>query len=230
MHKIIENHNHDRSEKVLKSLPRQRKLNDEEKKQVSDMMNIKANVKLVQTQLNASGDKIVLLKDIRNAKMPLSSENDMCQFVEEVKNGCAEIFCNENNELEGIFFQDDRMKAYFAAYPELLLVDATYGLNNRRMPVFLLVIMDGNGESQIVGFFITKSENYEIMVKLFAKFREQNPKHTDMKLVVTDKNFAERKACADVFPGIQMQLCIFHVMQNLNREITTQKRSINSAD
>ena len=42
----------------------------------------------------------------------------------------------------------------YAAYPEVLLVDATYKLNELRMPVYLLLVIDSNGQSEIVGVFV----------------------------------------------------------------------------
>ena len=46
------------------------------------------------------------------------------------------------------------MKSAFEAFPEVLLVDATYKLLDLRMPVYLLLIIDGNGQSEIVGIFL----------------------------------------------------------------------------
>ena len=39
--------------------------------------------------------------------------------------------------LQGIFFQDQQMKQIFAAYPELVCVDATYKLLELRFPVYI---------------------------------------------------------------------------------------------
>jgi len=46
------------------------------------------------------------------------------------------------------------MKVVFAAYPEVLLVDVAYKLNELQMPVYLLLVIDSNGQSKIVGVFI----------------------------------------------------------------------------
>lgn len=205
----------------------------------ADMLNVKGNGKLIQTQMNTSSNKVVLLRDIHNQKKRAhpadnaNADDDLLQFMDEVKkirDACVELYTDDQNELQGIFFQDDRMKQYFRAYPDLLLIDATYGVNNRRMPLFLLVVMDGNGESQIVALFLTRTENYETMMKLFHKFKVENNASDKLSLVITDKNFAERKALSDSFPGVQLQLCIFHALQAFNREITPEKREISAAD
>ena len=41
------------------------------------------------------------------------------------------------------------MKQNFAAYPELVCVDATYKLLELHFPVYVMLIKDGNGQSEI---------------------------------------------------------------------------------
>ena len=61
------------------------------------------------------------------------------------------------------------MKAILHHFPEVLLVDATYKLNNCRMPLYLVLAIDGNGESEIAALWITTSEDKELLRKLFGK-------------------------------------------------------------
>ena len=67
------------------------------------------------------------------------------------------------------------MKQKFDSFPELLLVDATYKLNNLRMPVFLQLVIDGNGESEIVTVFVVASEDGETIASLVTLFKQHNP-------------------------------------------------------
>lgn len=78
--------------------------------------------------------------------------------------------------MQGVYFQDQRMKVMFEAFPQLLLFDATFSLNDHRMSLIILLIVDGNGESQIVGLFLAISENAEILNTLLAHFKDENPK------------------------------------------------------
>ena len=68
------------------------------------------------------------------------------------------------------------MKVVFAAYPEVLLVDATYKLNELRMPVYLLLVIDSNGQSEIVGVFITHLETADALQKMVSSFKLHNSK------------------------------------------------------
>ena len=47
----------------------------------------------------------------------------------------------------------------FSNFPELLLIDATYKLNDLRMPLYIMMVVDGNGESEIVALWIVASED-----------------------------------------------------------------------
>ena len=61
------------------------------------------------------------------------------------------------------------MKDTLTAYPEVLLVDATYKLNDLRMPLYTVLSIDGNGLSEIVALWITASEDKEMLQTLFGK-------------------------------------------------------------
>lgn len=54
-------------------------------------------------------------------------------------------FTDDDNTLKAIYFQASEMKSAFKSYPEMLLVDATYKLNDLNMPLYVLIIVNGNG-------------------------------------------------------------------------------------
>lgn len=51
----------------------------------------------------------------------------------------------------------------FSKYPEMILVDATYKLLELRMPVYLLMCIDGDGLSEIAAMFIVAVETAEVI-------------------------------------------------------------------
>ena len=67
------------------------------------------------------------------------------------------------------------MKSTFSAFPEVLLVDATYKLTELWMPVYLMMVVDGNGQSEIVCSFVTVLETEESMSKMIQVFKSHNP-------------------------------------------------------
>lgn len=68
-------------------------------------------------------------------------------------------FTDKDDMLKAIYFQTSEMRTTFASYPELLLIDATYKLNDLNMPLYVLMIVDGNGESEIVCLWLTQFED-----------------------------------------------------------------------
>ena len=48
-----------------------------------------------------------------------------------------------------VFFQAQLMKNSFEAFPEVL-IDATYKLNNLRLPVLVILVEDSMGLSEVV--------------------------------------------------------------------------------
>ena len=62
----------------------------------------------------------------------------------------VDVFVSDDNVFTGLFYQDKLMKFNFQSYPEVLMVDSTYKLNDLRMPLYLMMIVDGNGQSEVV--------------------------------------------------------------------------------
>ena len=91
----------------------------------------------------------------------------MVIFVVNISGSTVEAYIDDHNTFSGLFFQDGIMKMVYAAYPEVLLVDATYKLNELRMPVYLLLVIDSNGQSEIVGVFVTHLETADAIQKWF---------------------------------------------------------------
>ncbi len=139
------------------------------------------------------------------------------------------VLRDENNELVCIFFQDERMSAIFEKFPELVLFDATYNMNNRDMPLFVQSVVDGNGETEIVFIGICRSESRVVVEFLLDTFKSLNPSWQKVKCVVGDKDFADRIVYTEKFDGVALQICFFHVMRTFNREITTAKRNYERA-
>ena len=142
----------------------------------------------------------------------------------------VEFLCDEDKNLVGIVFQDGIMKSTFSAFPEVLLVDATYELTELRMPVYLMMVVDGNGQSEIVCAFVTVLETEESMGKMIQVFKSHNPAWASSRVLISDKDGSERAVFAKVFPGICLQLCLFHVLRSFRREITCDKMGIRAGE
>ena len=141
--------------------------------------------------------------------------------------GCTvEVFTDATGTLTGLLFQDTVMKSVFSAYPELLLIDATYKLTNLRMPVYLMMSIDGNGQGEIIFVFLTVVETEQAIAEMVQSFKRANPRWTETKVVMSDKDFNERSVFRKEFPEAVLHICLFHTLRSFRREITTDKMSI----
>lgn len=228
-------HNHDRDEELFRRMPNQRHGAIKEAHQFLERVaNVKPDAKLLQFEVSKNNPSMypVKRKDIYNfnAKNKQSvGINDLDKVVNELRKidgATVKIVHNDAMQLQGIFFQDSRMKKYFSVYPEILMFDATYNLNDRQMALVILLVVDGNGESQIAGFFIVITENMEIMTEMFNQFKQENDNWDKIEVVMTDKAMVNLNTVRTEFPNAVHHLCIFHIAQIFLREITTIKRNI----
>ena len=68
------------------------------------------------------------------------------------------MFHDSDDTFTGIFYQDAQMLEMYSLFPEVVMCDATYKLTNLRMPVFILLGIDGDGQSQVVAVYLTSTE------------------------------------------------------------------------
>ncbi|KAI5754424.1 hypothetical protein M8J77_008516 [Diaphorina citri] len=228
---FVPTHNHDVSENLFKSLPRQRALDSEEKSAVQEMLSLRCNKKLIKQHIVTSMGKNVILKDIHN--MGKQENNNLVETVEYLKSlgGYVEVVVTNEGKLEGIFFQDKRMKEAFKQNPELLLIDATYCLNNLYMPLYILMVINGNGQGQVAGLFLLShetSENISVMLNIFKKVNIEAS--TNLQTVFTDKDFAERHAIREVFPAASLLLCFFHTLKTFRTKVTSEKMNLTNVE
>ena len=67
------------------------------------------------------------------------------------------------------------MKFNYQCYPEVLMVDSTYKLNDLRMPLYIMLIVDGNGQSEVVSQCLTSLETKEAISKMVQSFKKIIP-------------------------------------------------------
>ena len=80
------------------------------------------------------------------------------------------------------------------------------------MPLYLMLTVDSNGQSEIVGAFLTTSETEEAIRKMVQTFKRENPSWSSTKVVITDKDFTERAVFQKEFPGASLLICLFHTL------------------
>lgn len=118
------------------------------------------------------------------------------------------------------------MSLIYSKYPEVILFDATYKMNNVNLALFVQLCIDSNGETEIVSLYICRNESREGIGAMIQVFKEFNPNWHKTEVIIGDKDFADRSVYIEHFPNSVLQICLFHVLLVFNREVTTVKRDI----
>jgi len=108
----------------------------------------------------------------------------------------------------------------------MVCADATYKLVDMRIPLYVLLIEDGNGQSEIAALGLLVNEQRETLQWFFNKFKECNPACSNTRVFITDKDLKERSVIKSLFPTSRLVICLFHTLCTFNREITCEKLGI----
>ncbi|PKK61473.1 hypothetical protein RhiirC2_668894, partial [Rhizophagus irregularis] len=126
----------------------------------------------------------------------------------------------------GLSTKEQRELAWTYGYENILLLDGTFGICNKKILLFVLLILDKKSQGIPIAYFLFSPPSgkcvqggydHEILQKFLNKFKNilgiKNESSFTPKVIMTDANFKERKALTNVWPNIHMLLCMFHVSQ-----------------
>ena len=216
-------------------MPRQRLLPGHDLEEIKSAIKLKANNKLLQQKIEQDRGKKVTLKDISNIKyrtrLPLN-RNDLDSVVEFLQKGDSSMdkMVDEEKNFKGLLYQDTYMRNMYMKFPEVMLVDATYKLLDLKIPVYLLLVIDGNGLSEIIGLFLVEEESKEVISSIVNNFKEKNEAWSKTAVIMSDKDFTERESFSSCFPDAKLLICLYHALRSFRREVTCEKMSISSAE
>ena len=71
---------------------------------------------------------------------------------------------------KAFLFKTEKMQKVFSAYPELVCVDATYKLLELRFPLYVMMVEDGNGQSEIAAIFLLVEETESSILCMVNSF------------------------------------------------------------
>lgn len=237
VNRISTTHNHVLQKQIYERLPRQRPARTKEvTRDIEDAIKLHANPKLLKQKIETSTGKKVTLKDISNIKQN-SKKNiqkndleDVIGYLKKQPGCCTDVVVDEENNFKSLFYQDAHMQNIYTHFPEILLVDAMYKLLDLRMPVYLLMGIDGDGLSEVVAMFIVAEETKEVIQATVELFKKHNPSWDETKVVMSDKDFTERDVFKSCFPAASLSICLYHTLRSFRREITCEKMGITSAE
>ena len=78
----------------------------------------------------------------------------MAEFLKQKEGSIIDVLIYFSQNFKALFYQEKYMLIVYERHPQLHFVDARYKLLDLRLPVYLLLVTDRNGLSEIVGLFI----------------------------------------------------------------------------
>jgi len=208
----LDHSNHVISKEVYLHLPMQRRLDKAHKMQAETLLSVCGNAKLVQQHMQNISGKVVLLKDIANISHKMKKQampNNLkyvLQQLEATGDSAVDVLVSEDSSFRGIFYQDLYMQSVFEAYPELLLVGETFKLTGLQMSAYLMLVVDGNGQSEVVSLLLLADESRSTVFAAVEAFQHHNPAWLKTQTILTDNNFAEREVFTALFPGTSFNI------------------------
>jgi len=104
--------------------------------------------------------------------------------------------------IETIFFQIENMRFLYQAYPEILFIDSTNKINQNRMALMVMMVMDGDGQSGLVALSFPRSESEECTKAALDSFRKSCQDYCEQtRTIMADKDMGIR----NVFQAVRMK-------------------------
>ena len=140
----------------------------------------------------------------------------------------VEVYCDDEQNLKSLFFQDQHMIDTFKAYPELLCIDATYKLVELHLSVYIMMCEDANGMCEVIAVCLLVQEDADSIKWMVDAFKQLNPGCQKVRVIMADKDMGERDVLKQCFPSSTVLICLFHTLRSFRREISCEKMGITS--
>lgn len=99
------------------------------------------------------------------------------------------------------------MKICINAYGKIIFVDATCKLLSIKTDVYLIIVEDSNGISEIVAVYILVYEDRNSIKWFFEMFKSLNESWPQIKVVPSDKDLLGRDVIKICFPQARVLIC-----------------------
>jgi len=129
--------------------------------------------------------------------------------------------------LSHLFLANTRDLNHFKRFPEVILIDATYKMNQHRLPLVHILGQTCLNTTFEIGYTWIKNEaemDYNWVIRQFMKHAKRHGVK-GIKVILTDKQSALYNACNRYTPGAAVILCRWHVY----KAIAKKKKGIPSA-
>jgi len=211
-------HNHEVSPEAFAHTRQQRRLPAELRVEAATMLSMDANPTRVREYMSSVSGHVVTATDIQNIRTAAREQNKsgcpvskVVDLLRKVPGAEVGVGTDPAGVVQWVTYQTPAMKKQFEAYGDVLIFDATYKVNNRNMPLLLPLVIDSNGDSQIVALFLVVNEETATMDGMLGHFASKND-CTHVKCLMVDKDLHAIACLQHICPNSQVNLCLFHCL------------------
>lgn len=119
------------------------------------------------------------------------------------------------NELEDLFFVHPTSLKIWHAFPQVLMMDATYKTNKYNMPLLEIVGVTSTNSTFSIAFVLMDEEKESNYTWALNCLKSTFDGYDGPYVIVTDRELALMNACANVFPTSNRLLCRWHISENI---------------
>lgn len=131
--------------------------------------------------LQETTGKRVILRDVHNLVQQLKAKRRGQATVEErleavLRKFCsyrgnnATVFVDETKTTQTFTLQSRKMKRFFEAFPEVIMLDSTHGTNSSKYKLFSFMIDDTFGHGQYIQHSLVENESHACMKDVIEAF------------------------------------------------------------
>lgn len=235
---ICETHNH-KPALYMEGHPYARRLSEDEARLVKDLSinNVKSR-NILSTLKQQNMDNASIFKTIYNARHKFRTTENVGKTKMQVVMSFLQqedyIFYsranNSSNKLEDLFFAHPRSLEIWRAFPQVMLMDATYKTNMYGMPLFEIVGVTSTSITFSIAFVFMHKEKESNYTWALNCLKSAMGECIGPRVIVTDRELALIKACTIVFPDAKGLLCRWHIYNSIMRNCRTSITSKRSSD
>ena len=224
---IVKNHNHNHSKSWgLQGHAYARRMTEQEKEYVEELYALNLPVKDIlynlkqrfPENLSISNDIYNAIKDIKKKAEDEIGSSPMQVMLSLLRNNnyIFEYTLNDENQMENLFFVHPQSFELWRAFPQLLIIDATYKTNVYNMPFVEVVGVTSTSKTFLVACAFVVNEKGGTYDWVLLRLNEVVG-FNKVTAILTDRDRALMGACRDVIPDAGHLLCRFHISQNIEK-------------
>lgn len=118
------------------------------------------------------------------------------------------------------------MKHAFTAFPEYIAVDSTCQFSQLEISLYIILVEDGNCDSEVVAFGILSDDVLEAVDWFFSVFKTKNAVYNKTLHILTEKSLTEKCVLKKYFPKTDLLLCVFHILRTFSKKINAENYPI----